>query len=195
MRHALLIVPALFLMACSADTTSSTSDGTRDTTAEEQSTVTFQPDQTQATRSPSSFANCGGAPAPFSDGDIFSLQPVRTSLPAQKVKSIALTFTRLVERNVPLALDLGGPVRGATFENAEHAQSSDEKTGVGLVAFRPDGAPSDALTSATVTVIDVATKDGEPLTARVDLHFASGDVLLQTFTGTLASYANGCGSK
>jgi hypothetical protein len=180
----------LSLLACGADQSSTANEPTGQ--AQARATFAFVPDQVVATRTPF-LAGCLGANVPFSDDDLFSLQPVEQASP-QTVRSIAITFKRTVTKNAALDLALGGPVRGATFENADQAQSPDEKTGVGLIVSLKDGSPAKPLSAAKVTVTDVPTKDGEPMSAHVTLEFTDGDVLDQTFTGKLSSYEGSCAS-
>jgi hypothetical protein len=68
-----------------------------------------------------------------------------------------------------------------------------------VTVFHPgvaNGTPAKSpLAKARVTVLAVATKDGEPLAARVELDFADGDVLDATHMGRLVSYESACGGR
>jgi hypothetical protein len=155
--------------------------------AQSRATFDFTPTAVEARRMPVA-AGCGEKNAPFTDDDIFSLQPIDGDAP-YGVKSIAVSFHRTVVKGVALDLTLGAPVRGATFSGAEHASSPDEDTGVGLVVF---GNPNSSLSKATVTMTDVPAKDGDATSAHVILEFADGDVLDESFTGSLESYEGAC---
>jgi hypothetical protein len=188
MKPRSLLFLLLLLPACAAEPSDLLGAETTGK-AESRATFAFSPTAVHARRMPV-HAGCGEQNAPFTDDDLFSLQPVSSDAP-YGVTSIAVSFQRTVKKDVALDLTLGGPVRGATFSGAEHASSPDEDTGVGLVVF---GNPNSALAKATVTMTDVPTKDGETTSAHVTLEFADGDVLDETFTGTLVSDQGACAS-
>jgi len=187
-----LLVLLPVLQACSAETTTNPGEASEPTgTSQSKSTFAFVPDQVLATRTPF-HANCLEKNAAFSDDDLFNLQPVEAAAP-KNVSSIAISFQRTVTKSSTLDLVLGGPVRGATFENAEHAHSADETTGADVVVFFKAGSTPKKLSKASVTITDVPAKEGDPTTAHVTLEFADGDVLDETFTGALKSYDGACG--
>jgi hypothetical protein len=140
-------------------------------------------------------AGCQDANPPFTDDDAFTLQPVDPA--ASVLRSIAINFRRTVAASGPLAL-VDGPGQGATFDGARQAHSPDPKTGVELVVFPPLARPGQSpaalspLQQATVTMLRLPAKDGEPVTARVELHFADGGVLDATFSAPLRSFRGGC---
>jgi hypothetical protein len=141
-------------------------------------------------------ARCDEANPLFTDDDLFTLQPLQED-GASKVRSIAINFRRTVTTSGPLAL-VDGPGGPATFDGARQAHSPDQKTGVELVVFaspqQPGAAPASLspLEQATVTMLQVPAKDGEPITARVELHLADGGVLDMTFSAPLVSYKGAC---
>ena len=184
---ALLLLPAL--AACTAETNAPSSEPTG--TAQSRATFSFSPTDVFAKRMPVG-AGCGETNVAFSDADLFSLQPVNAASP-HGVSSIAVSFKRTVTKDVALDLTLGGPVGGATFENAAHASSPDDKTGVGVVVFAKPNTPEKKLSKATVTMTDVPAKDGDVTSAHVVLDFEDGDVLDETFSGSLVSYEGACG--
>lgn len=154
--------------------------------------ISFEPDVVVATRTPV-HASCDEVDAPFTDDDVFSLQGVRTLEPRSRVRSIALQFHRTVTLGTPLPL-LDGPGGDATFEGAQQAHSAHPTTGVDLVVFaageRPGVSP---FRQATVTVLDVAARDGQPVRARVELEFVDGETLDEELSALLVSYEGACG--
>jgi hypothetical protein len=167
-------------------------------TTNDGSTIAFHPTKVEATRSPF-HAGCNEKDAPFTDDDVFTLQPVAgTPDKTARISSIAISFQRNVTVGSPVELTIGGPVRGGTFGDGKmQAHATDDRIGPDVLVLHggfADGTPpASPLAKATVTVLAVATKDGDPLAARVALRFADGEVLDATYVGSLKSYEGACG--
>jgi hypothetical protein len=66
------------------------------------------------------------------------------------------------------------------------------KDGTSLGVAAPPGSAFTPFQTASVTIETMPTQEGAPLTVRVHLDYASGDVLDRTFTGFVTSQRGPC---
>lgn len=161
------------------------------------STISFDPSKVTATRQPA-HAGCGEKNAPFTDDDLFTIQAVRAPADNDRIQSIAITFSRKASVGAPVALMIGGPVRGVLIgDGMLQARATDDRIGPDVTVFHPgfttDAPPVSTLAKASVTVLAVGTMDGELLAARVVLQFVDGAVLDASYAAPLTSFAGSCG--
>jgi hypothetical protein len=162
-------------------------------------TVGFTPSSVTALRFASA---CGVASPPFQNGDIFSLSVLgskaKTPYDALTV-DITSPSPAVVGQRLSLTVNpynpnglCGGPFGGPmTCYGGQNANA-----GTLTFAYSQGANPSEidtgAFDVATITVVNMPTKDGEPLTVRIQLHFVDGRVMDETFSAPLSTEAAGC---
>jgi hypothetical protein len=153
-------------------------------------TIAFTPTHVDVARSP---AVCGIMNAPFMDGDRYSMDIVGSM--AQAPFELTIRFPSPVMVGTPLTPAVQ-PFSTTAAESSQWyavqtAQGSDinfsysqgsEATAIDTGAFD----------SVTITILAMPTKDGNPLTIRLRIHFVDGRVLDATYSGPLVSAGSGC---
>jgi hypothetical protein len=168
-------------------------------TADPVSRISFAPDQVTATRAPA-HAECQEKNAAFTDDDEFTLAATKNPPDNATVQSVFILFRRTVSVGTPVHLLLGPPSeRHPIGDDALQAHAPDARTGPDVSVIHPGWSkgtpPSNSLADATVTLLQLASTDGQPIKARVELRFHDDSVLDATFSAPLESYAGPCGGQ
>ena len=155
------------------------------------STISFTAKGVYARRDPTN-APCGQKQPVFSDQDRFVLQLVGTASRVPSFQGILIST-----RNAP-AVGTAYPMQVLAPEKFG-AQQGRAPGDVSLTVYGDrmlDGLPLETpFDTATVTILAFPTHDGEPLTARVQLHFENGDTFDATFSGNVESSQGPCGGS
>jgi hypothetical protein len=164
-------------------------------------TVGFTPTSVTATRHADA---CDDPDPPFEDGDIFSLEAI-----GSKAKSPYDALTANITSpspaivGEPLSLTVNSYMPGALCSEPVGGPETcygGQVASYGTLAlgysqgWDPSEIDTGAFDVATITVVNMPTEDGEPLTVRIQLHFVDGRVLDETFSGPLSTQASGCGA-
>jgi hypothetical protein len=168
------------------------------------STLHFDVSELSAQRYPST---CGVQNPPFTKDDLFSLNAVGPKTPPTPWPMMAFTLhpNVVVGQAYSLTLAPWQPLTTPVVQDAGGVTIVNENEESGTVpdhsvefAFGRGSNQSmldpNAFDHATVTVLAFPTKDGDPLTLRLQLHFTDGQTLDQTFSGPLVSTYGGCGA-
>jgi hypothetical protein len=143
---------------------------------------------------------CGVMDPPFTDDDLFSLFVVGENTPTPPYGGIFFESSRKVMVGEPIVLSLTAyqtnPPTGPG-EASPAQQSASVPAGSALQftfewgSNRNEVDPN-PLDAATVTVLALPAKDGDPLTVRFQLHFTDNRKLDETFSGPLSTAYSSC---
>lgn len=161
--------------------------------------IDFVPGAVYATR----FASvCGVTNPPFAAGDLYSLQIVGAmtaapfnsldfsfTSPAPPVgRPISLSVMAFTPQGTGVSAGPSGPTTWYAFQYAtsdtvrvEYSQGTD-----------PAEIDTGAFDAAFATLVHLPVADGQPFTVRLQIHFADGKVLDQTFSSPLTTSVSGC---
>jgi hypothetical protein len=156
------------------------------------STIAFDPGAVETKRYPTP---CGTPDAPFMDGDLFSVGIVPSG-PATPYGLLSVTYNSPQPVGVPTALTVSplvanGSQSGTTVYPVQTAKSGSislvysQGTGTGAI-------DTGAFDSVGFTLLAMPAKDGDPLTVRLQIHFADGKVLDETYSGAVVTDTAGC---
>jgi hypothetical protein len=172
--------------------------GSTTITADSGGTIAFTPSVVYATRFPST---CGVMNPPFKDGDLFDLDIIG-SMATSPYPALDVSFSSPVPPlDTPIMLGVepfsaqangimpaNGPMTWYAGQNA---------IGSGInFSYSLDSDPTEidpgAFDSVVFTLLKLPTKDGDPFTIRLRIHFVDGKVLDETFSAPLTSTWSGC---
>lgn len=162
-------------------------------------TIRFVPSLVDATRNP---ASCGTQIPAFRNGDQFFLE-VTGNAAKPPSNELVISFSS------PVDFTVGTPVMLAVLPYSPQGTKitapdgsvglyADQSAESGLLYFSytqgtdPNEIDTGAFDAVTLTVVAMPLMDGDPLTIRVQVHFADGKVLDETFSGALTTLPNTC---
>ena len=133
--------------------------------------------------------------APFMDGDLFSVGIVPSG-PATPYGLLSVTYNSPQPVGIQTALTVSplvanGSQSGTTVYPVQTAKSGSislvytQGTGTGAI-------DTGAFDSVGFTLLAMPAKDGDPLTVRLQIHFADGKVLDETYSGAVVTDTAGC---
>lgn len=167
-------------------------------------TIMFVPSVVDASRNS---VSCGTQAPPFANGDQFFLEITGN---AAKSPSNQL----VVSFNSPLNVVEGTPVKLTVLpylphgtkiyapdggyglfadQNAEYQSSQSVTLNFSYTqGTNPNEIDNGAFDAVTLTLVAMPRMEGDPLTIRVQVHFADGRLLDETFSGALTTLPHGC---
>jgi hypothetical protein len=158
------------------------------------STIAFQPTRVSASRYPQ---ECGPTEPPWMPGDLFDVDVIG-AMAAVPYTGLTLSFTSPSPAPVGVPLPLSaqpfaaeGTEVSGTWYPGQTAQGEgvDFAYSQGTDATEIDAGPFD---SVTFTLVAMPSKDGDPLTVRLRMHFADGQILDETFSAPVVTDWGGC---
>ncbi len=160
-------------------------------------TIAFAPTKVDVERFP---AGCGVPNPPFMNGDLFSMDIIG-NMAAAPYDALEISFPTPATVSVPVmpavqpftqdGTGIGLADGGTQWHAAQNAQGS----GINFNYAQgsdPSEIDTGAFDAVTITILAMPTKDGDPLTIRLQIHFVDGRVLDETFSGPLFSSWSGC---
>lgn len=173
-----------------------TSDGgpvTWTVTPNSDTNIMLAPSLVEATRFP---VTCGVMNPPFQSGDVYSIDIVGQKT-AGPENAITISFTSpAAPLKTPISLAVQPYVamangNGTSWFGAQSANGGgyDFQYSQGSQATEIDAGAFD---SVVLTLLAMPSKDGQPLTMRIRIHFVDGQTLDYTFAPVLTSSWSGC---
>ena len=157
-------------------------------------TISFRPTLVEATR----FSNvCGVMHPPFANGDIYFMDIVDQTGPAPW-NSLNVSVTSPATVGAPLALAVQPLLPNAFGTGSASFAGQDAQEGTKNFTFwywqgtDPAKLDTGAFDSVTVTILDMPSADGAPMTVRTQVHFVDGATLDETFSAPLSSESSSC---
>jgi hypothetical protein len=160
-------------------------------------TIEFAPTTIYATR----YSNlCGIMNPPFMDGDLYSLDVIGNQRTAP-YNALTVTFNSPATVGTPLApavqplLNEANGMEQADGSTTWHAQQTAQSSAVAF-GYSQGSDPSEidpgAFDAVTITILAMPSQNGAPLTVRIEIHFADGKTLDETFSSPLSTSWSGC---
>jgi hypothetical protein len=143
---------------------------------------------------------CGVMDPPFMNGDLYSLY-ITGNMAQSPYPGFTVDFSSPAVIGIPImptvqpfsaqTSGIGQPDGGIMWYAGQTANG-------GGIDFRyslgsdPSEIDTGAFDSVTVTILAMPSKDGDPLTIRILIHFVDGKVLDETFSSPLETAWSGC---
>jgi hypothetical protein len=149
-------------------------------------TIPFRPSEVIAVRSP---AQCGTA---YMAADEYALDAIGDMTRAP-FNALDVTFLGAPPVDQPQTLIVRPVASQGSFasQSADNARNVTFKYAQGVDPAEID---TEAFDSVDVTLLALPAKDGDPLTVRIQAHFADGRALDETFSAPVMTTTAGCGS-
>lgn len=163
------------------------------------STIDFVPRAVYANRYPNA---CGVANPPFGNGDLFTLQIVGAIAagPSNSLEidvdpphpAVGAPLALAVMDFTPQGTGVTDPGTGTTTWYAFQYATAGSVRFLDSQGVNPSEIDPGAFDAATVTILRMPAANGDPFTVRLQVHFADGNLLDETFSAATATVASGC---